>query len=88
MLVLVKDTLECAVGTPCSGTHTQKRTCEFYAVATGDRDIDGSKGEELRKETRGRPGEVVVTFMCSTAAAWGLPVQIMGADLALLLKPC
>ena len=37
--------------------------------------------------TGGWPGVVVVRFVHSTSAAWGLQVQIPGMDLALLVKP-
>ena len=36
----------------------------------------------------GRPGGAVVKCAHSTSAAWGLPVQILGVDMALLGKPC
>ena len=36
----------------------------------------------------GRPGGVVVKFLHSALAAWGLQVQIPGVDLAPLVKPC
>ena len=35
----------------------------------------------------GKPGSAVVKFMCSTLAAWGLQVWILGMDQALLIKP-
>ena len=34
------------------------------------------------------PSGVVVKFPCSTLAAWGLLVQILGADPARFVKPC
>ena len=37
---------------------------------------------------RGQPGGAVVKFACSASAASGLPVQIPGADMAPLGKPC
>ena len=37
---------------------------------------------------RGRPGGVVVKFAHFTSVAWGLPVRILGMDVALLIKPC
>ena len=37
---------------------------------------------------RGLPGGTVVKCAPSTSAAWGLPVQILGADMAPLGKPC
>ena len=37
---------------------------------------------------RGWPGGVAVKFTCSASLAEGSPVQILGADLALLIKPC
>ena len=33
------------------------------------------------------PGGVVVKFTCSASVAWGLQVQIPGADLVTLIKP-
>ena len=53
MLGLADGTLEFTVGTPRSALHTQERTCELHAIDTGDRDIDGGRGEELR-ETNGQ----------------------------------
>ena len=37
---------------------------------------------------RGRPGGTEVKFTCSASVAQGLPVQILGADMASLVKPC
>ena len=37
---------------------------------------------------RGQPGGTGVKFTCSTSVAWGLLIQILGADLVLLGKPC
>ena len=31
---------------------------------------------------------VVVKLVCPALVAWGLQVQILGVDLALLIKPC
>ena len=36
----------------------------------------------------GQPGGAAVKFACSASAAWGSPVQIPGADMAPLGKPC
>ena len=36
----------------------------------------------------GWPSDAVVKFACSTSVAQGLPVQIPGADMAPLGKPC
>ena len=36
----------------------------------------------------GRPGGAAVQFPHSASVAWGLQVQIPGADMALLGKPC
>ena len=36
----------------------------------------------------GQPRGTAVKFARSTLAAWGLPVQILGADMAPLVKPC
>ena len=36
---------------------------------------------------RGRPGGAAVKFTWSTSAAWGSPVEILGADMALLGTP-
>ena len=36
----------------------------------------------------GQPGGVVVKFVCSALVAQGSQVQILGTDLALLVKPC
>ena len=36
----------------------------------------------------GRPGGAVVKFACSALAAWGLPVRILGVDMAPLGTPC
>ena len=36
----------------------------------------------------GRPGGTAVKFTHSASAAWGSLVQIPGADMALLVKPC
>ena len=36
----------------------------------------------------GQPGGAVVKSAHSALAAWGLPVQIPGVDMALLGKPC
>ena len=36
----------------------------------------------------GWPGGAAVKFACSVSAAPGLPVWILGADMALLGKPC
>ena len=40
------------------------------------------------KNSRAWPGGVVVKFTRSTSVAQGLPVQIPGVDMALLIKPC
>ena len=42
----------------------------------------------LELEFREWPGGVVVQFACSTLAARGSQVQILGVDLALLIKAC
>ena len=42
----------------------------------------------LKETFRGRPGGAAVKFARSAAAAWGSPVWILGADMALLSKPC
>ena len=45
--------------------------------------------ERIRKMTDwGWPSGVEVKFTCSTLVARGLPVQIQGTDLVLLIKPC
>ena len=36
----------------------------------------------------GWPSGTAVKFVCSALAAQGLLVQILGTDLALLIKPC
>ena len=58
---------------------------------TGDND-SLMQGKPLYKTSvsRGWPGGVVVKFVCSTSAAQGLLVRILGADLAPLplIKPC
>ena len=36
----------------------------------------------------GWPGGAVVRFTRSTLMAWGSPVQILGVDMAPLVKPC
>ena len=36
----------------------------------------------------GQPGGAVVKCSRSSSAAWGSPVQIQGADMAPLIKPC
>ena len=36
----------------------------------------------------GKPRGRVVKFVHSTSVAWGFLVRILGADLALLIKPC
>ena len=41
-----------------------------------------------KTECRGWPSGIVVKFECSTSVAWGSQVQILGTDLALLVKPC
>ena len=42
-----------------------------------------------RKEVlQGWPGGIVVKFACSALVAQGSQVQILGMDLALLIKPC
>ena len=41
-----------------------------------------------RAKDRGWPGGAAVKFAHSTSVAWGLPVQIPGADMAPLGKPC
>ena len=40
------------------------------------------------KKPRDWPGGTAVKFTRSSLAAWGSPVQIPGADVALLGKPC
>lgn len=45
---------ECFGGTPWSALHTQDRTCEFYSVASGHKDTDGSTGEAPRRGTSGQ----------------------------------
>ena len=53
--------------------------------AVGDTEKCGAR----RKEgNRGWPNGAAVKFARSTLAAWGSPVQILGADVALLGKPC
>ena len=37
---------------------------------------------------RGQPGGTAVKFAHSASAAWGSPVQILGAGMALLGTPC
>ena len=37
---------------------------------------------------RGWPGGIVAKFVCSASVAWGSQVQILGMDLAPLIKPC
>ena len=45
--------------------------------------------KSVRKgKTRGRPGGTAVKFARSASVAWGSPVQILGADMAPLGKPC
>ena len=39
-------------------------------------------------QNKGLPGGTVVKFACSASAAGGSPVQILGADMAPLGKPC
>ena len=41
----------------------------------------------LRMESWGWPGGVVVKFMCSTLATWGMHSWISGGDLVPLVKP-
>ena len=42
----------------------------------------------IKKEIRGRPGGAAVKHACSASAAQGSAVQIPGADMAPLGKPC
>ena len=42
----------------------------------------------IKSLCRSRPGGAAVKFAHSASAAQGLPVQIPGADMALLGKPC
>ena len=44
--------------------------------------------DDLTNLSRVRPGGAVVKFARSSLAAWGLPAGILGADMALLVKPC
>ena len=41
-----------------------------------------------KRPRRGRPGGTAVKCARSASAAWGSPVWILGADMALLGKPC
>ena len=43
---------------------------------------------ESRKDFRGRPGGTAVGCARSPLAARGLPVGILGVDMAPLVKPC
>ena len=40
------------------------------------------------QEAMGQPGGAAVKLTHSTSVAWGSPVQILGADMAPLGKPC
>ena len=52
-----------------------------------DRDV--SANYHKKKESPwGWPGGAAVKFARSTSAAWGSPVRIPGADMALPGKPC
>ena len=56
---------------------------DFYVcVYTGNRHSDQDKNI-----SRGWPSAIVVKFVCSASVAWGLQVQISGADLVPLIKP-
>ena len=45
-------------------------------------------GENKKEHSRGWPGGAAVKCAHSALAAQGLPVQILGADVALLIKLC
>ena len=49
---------------------------------------DISSGANLKKKIRGQPGGTAVKFTRSALADQGLPVQILGADMAPLRRPC
>ena len=42
---------------------------------------------DSRTSSQGWPGGVVVKFVHSTSVAWGLQVQILGADLHIAHQP-
>ena len=42
----------------------------------------------LKRECGGRPGGTAVKCACSTLAAWGSPVRMLGGDMAPLGTPC
>ena len=59
-----------------------------YRRGDSQRKKHGLSGQLQKVSFRGWPGGTAVKFRRSALAAWGSPVWIPGADMALLIKPC